>query len=491
MKRKEISTTENTERTEVDAVGSGRSVANTEDLPDGFQMTELGPLPKEWRVVRLGEVVAEIVSGDWGQESPSRDSVKAYVLRGTDFEGAAQNDLTGTPIRYLRASSIERRKVCPGDLLVELSGGSKDQPTGRVLLIQESLIKGAKYPICFTNFVKRLKLHGCADPEYTAYWWQKLYISGVTRTYEKRTTGIRNFKLPDFLGNEKIALPPLPEQRAIAHVLRTVQRAKEATEGVIAALKELKKSLMQHLFTYGPIPVTEREQVELQESEIGPLPAHWRVVRLGEVAEKPQYGFTAAAQRDPVGPKMLRITDIQDGNVNWNAVPYCECGIEDIPKYLLEAGDILFARTGSVGKAFLVSSVPEPSIFASYLIRVRVDRAKLDPQFAFLFMQSSAYWSQITSQTHGAVQPNVNATQLRSLLLPLPPLDEQREIARILQAVDVKIAAEQARRAALEEVFKTLLHQLMTGQIRVSNITGAQQSGDPATGIGPFPQSED
>jgi type I restriction enzyme S subunit len=254
-------------------------------------------------------------------------------------------------------------------------------------------------------------------------------------------------------------------------VLRTVQRAKEATEGVIAALKELKKSLMQHLFTYGPIPVTEREQVELQESEIGPLPSHWRVVRLGEVAEKPQYGFTAAAQRDPVGPKMMRITDIQDGNVNWNAVPYCECGNDDIPKYLLEAGDILFARTGSVGKAFLVSSVPEPSIFASYLIRVRVDRTRLDPQFAFLFMQSAAYWSQIASQTHGAVQPNVNATQLRSLLLPLPPLDEQREIARILQAVDAKIAAEQARREALEGLFKTLLQELMSGKRRVGCTT--------------------
>jgi len=208
-----------------------------------------------------------------------------------------------------------------------------------------------------------------------------------------------------------------------------------------------------------------------QMTELGPLPKEWRVVRLGEVVEKPQYGFTAAAQRDPVGPKMLRITDIQDGNVNWNAVPYCECGNDDIPKYLLEAGDILFARTGSVGKAFLVSSVPEPSIFASYLIRVRVDRTRLDPQFAFLFMQSAAYWSQIASQTHGAVQPNVNATQLRSLLLPLPPLDEQREIARILQAVDAKIAAEQARREALEGLFKTLLQELMSGKRRVGFTT--------------------
>ena len=66
-----------------------------------------------------------------------------------------------------------------------------------------------------------------------------------------------------------------------------------------------------------------------QMTELGPLPKEWRVVRLGEVVEKPQYGFTAAAQRDPVGPKMLRITDIQDGNVNWNAVPYCECGNDD------------------------------------------------------------------------------------------------------------------------------------------------------------------
>ena len=495
MKRKEISTTENTERTEVDAVASGHSVVNTEDLPDGFQMIELGPLPKEWRVVRLGEVVAEIVSGDWGQESPSRDSVKAYVLRGTDFEGAAQNDLTGTPIRYLRASSIERRKVCPGDLLVELSGGSKDQPTGRVLLIQESLIKGAKYPICFTNFVKRLKLHGCADSEYTAYWWQKLYISGVTRTYEKRTTGIRNFKLPDFLGNEKIALPPLPEQRAIAHVLRTVQRAKEATEGVIAALKELKKSLMQHLFTYGPVPVTERERVPLQETEIGPIPAHWRVVRLGEVAK---------LRTGPFG-SLLHASDYVEGGIPFvmpkdlsstgQIIPHSIARIKQddrnrLNNYLLQVGDIILGRRGEIGRRALVTKKEEGWVCGSGCLRIRPND-KLYPLYLSYLFEIEVVRCYLSSEAIGTTMANLNTQILSRLPIPLPPLDEQREIARMLQAVDTRIAAEQARRAALEELFKSLLHELMSGRIRVPNIVGGQRSRDSAPDADPLPESED
>jgi len=467
-------TTEDPENTAADVERSG---VNTTALPDGFQMTELGPLPEDWRVVRLGEVVAEIVSGDWGQESPSRDSVRAYVLRGTDFEGAAQNDLTGTPIRYLRASSIERRKVCPGDLLVELSGGSKDQPTGRVLLIQESLIKGAKYPICFTNFVKRLKLHGCADPEYTAYWWQKLYISGVTRTYEKRTTGIRNFKLPDFLGNEKIALPPLPEQRAIAHVLRTVQRAKEATEGVIAALKELKKSLMQHLFTYGPVPVTERERVPLQETEIGPLPAHWRVVRLGEVVE------IHDKLRIPLSDKQRQSRK--------GIYPYCGAnGVLDyIDDYLFEGEFVLLAEDGGYWGKFESSAYIMKGRFwvnnHAHVLRA-IEKYAINGFLLYMlnFMDISVF---ISGTTRGKLTQGV----LKNLPIPLPPLDEQREIARILQAVDAKIAAEQARRTALEELFKTLLHQLMSGRIRVPNIVGGQRSRDSAPNADPLPELED
>lgn len=221
-------------------------------------------------------------------------------------------------------------------------------------------------------------------------------------------------------------------------------------------------------------------------TELGPLPEEWKVVKLGEVATKPQYGFTASAQNKAIGPKMLRITDIQDGNVNWNNVPYCECPKDVIPKYLLQIGDILVARTGSVGKTFLVKSIlSEPLIFASYLIRVQVNKKVLDPNFVYLFTQSPAYWSQISSNIHGAVQPNINATQLKSLSIPLPPLEEQKAIAYVLQTVQrVKESTERVI-AALKELKKSLMRHLFTyGPVPVDAVDAVELK---ETELGPIP----
>src|SRR5690554_6303273 len=158
------------------------------------------------------------------------------------------------------------------------------------------------------------------------------------------------------------------------------------------------------------------------------LPSHWSWVKLGDVAIKIHYGYTASAKEKSIGPKFLRITDIQNGNVDWNKVPYCEINEKEVEKYLLKENDIVFARTGAtVGKSFLIKSKIPNSVFASYLIRLQLSDKAL-PSFIFLFFQSNDYWSQIKKISAGIGQPNVNAQKLGNLKIPLPPLPEQKKI---------------------------------------------------------------
>lgn len=172
-------------------------------------------------------------------------------------------------------------------------------------------------------------------------------------------------------------------------------------------------------------------------------------VQLGQIAQSIGYGLTASASREPIGPKFLRITDIQDGGVDWGDVPWCKAGTKAVAAARLGTGDIVFARTGATtGKSFLITSCPMDAVFASYLIRVRLG-ATADPSYVSHFFQTEDYWRQITKSARGVAQPGVNATTLKKLEIPLPPLPEQKRIAAILDAAD---ALRAKRREALAQL---------------------------------------
>ena len=185
------------------------------------------------------------------------------------------------------------------------------------------------------------------------------------------------------------------------------------------------------------------------------LPRHWKAVRLGDYILKPEYGYTASATHDAIGPKFLRITDIQDDSVDWKEVPYCECDEETKRKYLLVPGDIVIARIGATtGKAYLVNDSPE-SIFASYLIRVKT-QSSLFSSFLSTYFRTQDYWRQIRQSKGGRLKGGVNIPILQNLKIPLPPLPEQRAIAHVLGAIQEAKAARQ-RELALERERKAVL----------------------------------
>ena len=147
-----------------------------------------------------------------------------------------------------------------------------------------------------------------------------------------------------------------------------------------------------------------------------------------------QYGYNAPAI-DKGAIKMVRISDIHDNTVQWSSVPFCNIDASEIDTYLLKENDILFARTGgTVGKSFLVQSVPEPAIYAGYLIRTRYSQ-ELCPQYLKSFMESQLYWDQLKSGTIATAQPNCNGKTLGRMLLPIPPKAEQVRLTQKLTSL--------------------------------------------------------
>lgn len=180
------------------------------------------------------------------------------------------------------------------------------------------------------------------------------------------------------------------------------------------------------------------------ESEIHGL----KRVRVRDVAESIQYGHTASAIAGRDGPRFLRITDIQNGAVEWDSVPSCDIRAEDVSKYRLSEGDLVFARTGATtGKSFLIRNCPD-AVFASYLIRVRASK-EVDPRYLALFFQSPDYWQQIEHGKRGIGQPNVNGKILGEIELPLRTIPEQR---RIVAEIEKHFTRLEAGVAALRRV---------------------------------------
>ncbi len=164
------------------------------------------------------------------------------------------------------------------------------------------------------------------------------------------------------------------------------------------------------------------------------VPQGWEWERWGNISQSIQYGYNAPALEKGI-IKMVRISDIQNNKVLWEKVPYCIIEEKDIETYLLEVNDILFARTGgTVGKSFLVEEVPEPAIYAGYLIRTRYSQ-ELCPQYLKSFMESQLYWEQLKSGTIATAQPNCNGKTLGRMLLPIPPKAEQIRLVQKLASL--------------------------------------------------------
>lgn len=384
------------------------------------------------------------------------------------------SDKSGTPMTYITTSNlywdrfeleklkempfteseVEKCTVQKGDLLV-CEGGDY----GR------SAIWPYDYPMRIQNHIHRLRAYGSVSVRYFYYCFYLYKNAGMIAGKGIAIQGLSANALHEL----KMPLPPLAEQKRIVAKIEELLPLIEHYEKAWSRLEhfnkrfpgDMQKSILQMaiqgklveqrpeegtgeelykqiqaekqaLIKAGKIK-KEKPLPEIAEDEIPfEIPESWKWVRWGDLSESIQYGYNAPAQESG-RIKMVRISDIQDGRVLWDSVPYCEISEKDIPTYLLSANDILFARTGgTVGKSYLVKDVPEESIYAGYLIRTRYS-AHLCPEYMKYFMESQLYWDQLHNGTIATAQPNCNGKTLSRMSLPLPPLAEQKRIVARLE----------------------------------------------------------
>ncbi len=194
------------------------------------------------------------------------------------------------------------------------------------------------------------------------------------------------------------------------------------------------------------------------------IPLSWIWSSIGDICSQPQYGYTTKAT-DNGSLRLLRTTDITSGNIDWASVPFCSTLPDDVEKYLLKDGDIVISRAGSVGVSYLLKN-PKKSIFASYLIRFK---PYIDKKYFKFFLGSTEYWAAISDNKLGIAIPNVNATKLKTIQLPVPPENEQHRIVakieELFSELDKGVESLTTAREQLKLYRQALLKRAFEGKL--------------------------
>lgn len=368
----------------------------SQNILDG--MTKLHKLPDGWKWVKLGEA-CKIIMG----QSPPGHTYTEKPEGLPFFQGKADFTNYFPEVRVWCTQPIKVAEE--NDILISVRA-----PVGPVNM--------ANVKCCIGRGLSAIRCRESVDNWYL-FWHLRSIESQIASIGSGSTFGAIT---RDDLMNLSIPLPPLSEQRRIAErlkeIMSEIDKARTACEKQLEAVKALPSAYLREVF-------------ESEEAK------KWERRRLGEVLLKsPQYGLTGVADRYEKNYIYIRITDIDDnGRVKKEDLRFIDLDKQTFKKYKVSEGDILIARSGSVGRIYLVreSDFLKPAVFASYLIRFKLNAEVILPEFFFYFGLSNQYKDFVQEQIKTVAQPNINAKQYQNLLIYVPPLYVQHRIVNYLK----------------------------------------------------------
>lgn len=410
----------------------------------------MGQVPKDWETSKI----ANLFDVETGTTPSTR--VEDY------WKDGKINWITPTDLSRLESNiyvSQSERKISENAARV---ASLKPIPKGSIILSTRAPVGYTavlQVSSTFNQGCKSLIPKNISDvcPEFYCY-----FLLNSKKRLEALSSGATFLELSKYrLESLVVPKPQIMEQRNIAQVLLKIDGAIQKTYEMIAKSQDLRKGLFQELLTKG---IGHRE---FKETEVGKIPKSWELFSLGELLTICQYGLSLPLLEKGQYP-IVRMNEIYDGYVISNVEKFVDLDEKLFAKFKLEDGDVLFNRTNSfelVGRSGLFELAGD-YVFASYLIRLRPNKETLDSHY--LTYQLIFSRDRIVKYASKAVhQANINATNLRKITIPVPPLEEQKRICETLRSMDSTIRIEREELSGLEIVKQGFMDLLLTGKVRI------------------------
>lgn len=420
---------------------------------NNLKNTELGEIPKDWEIIKFEGLCTEIKSG--GTPLTSRQDFYNGNIPFVKIEDItfAKKYLITTKY-FLTEKGLENSNawvVPPKSLLLAIYGSlgvpainTKEVTTNQAIL---GIIPNTKTTVEFLYY---------------------LFSNTDLKRYAKQTTQAN--LTAKIIKNILIPLPILHEQQKIADILSDIDISIQKTDELIAETNRLKKGLLEQLFTKG-LNHKKFKKVEIRTG-IYNLPEEWRISNLSKTSTiKGRIGWQGLTRKEYLkeGEYLLVTgTDFERGRIVWNRCVYVSEGryMQDTNIQLKE-GDILITKDGTIGKIAYVDKLPQRATLNSGIFVVRPVNSAYDPSYMFWIMQSRFFNVFMNILKAGSTISHLYQRDFVNFEFPIPPLEEQQKIVKILSTVDHKLDLERKEKRHLERVKSGLMDKLLSGRVRV------------------------
>ncbi len=420
--------------------------------------SDIGAFPTEWRVVRFDEAFTVQQGKQVSQRHRHGANQRPFLRTKNILWGRV--DLSEVDAMNFTGAEEQRLALQAGDLLI-CEGGD----IGRTAMWNDELSD-----CYYQNHLHRARVRAdVADPRFAMYWLWYAFAVGSVYTGRGNVTTIPNLSQSK-LAELPFPLPSLDEQRMIGEVLTVVQKAIDEQRRLLTLTDELKKAVLFRLFPAG------LHGRPLRDTPVGAVPDDWQVVPLRECAVV-QTGVAKGRKLNGVATvtlPYLRVANVQSGYLDLSEMKTITVREVERARFALRVGDVVLTEGGDfdkLGRGFVWNGEIADCLHQNHIFAIRVDRSRLLPEYLAHLSQSpygKGYFLSVAHKTTNLACINTN--KLKAFPILIPPIEEQREIVRILASIDEKLFLQKRRHNALTDLFRTILHDLMTAQIRLPSL---------------------